>query len=128
MDFEYTNIRGNYLPLIPVELIGKKWLEFIVFADTGANRSIFHSDVGYILGIAVETGKKTEAMTAEGSFITVYLHTIHVRFCGKEFEASIGFSKRLGAEFNVLGRKDFFERFVFCFNDYNKILSVNEIK
>lgn len=76
----------------------------------------------------MEKGKKTEAMVADGSFITIFLHKIPVRFCGIEFEAIIGFSKRLGAEFNILGRKDFFDRFIFCFDDYNKTLSINEIK
>ena len=128
MDFKYDNIRGNYLPLVPIELRGEEWVEVRAFADTGASRSLFHSSIASVLGIDIEKGKETKAMVADGSFISVYLHKISVRFCGKEFEASIGFSKRLGAEFNILGRKDFFDRFIFCFNDYDKILSINEIK
>ena len=127
MDFKYTNIRGNYLPFATIEMKGKEWIEFRAFADSGASISLFHSSIAAILGIDVKKGKRIKAMVADGSFITFYLHEILVRFCGKEFEALIGFSKRLGAEFNILGRKDFFDSFIFCFNDYNKILSVNEI-
>jgi len=34
-----------------------------------------------------------------------------------EFEAVIGFSEGLGIGFNIMGRKDFFEKFRVCFND-----------
>lgn len=126
MDFKYDNIRGNYLPLVPIEMKGVEWIEFRAFVDTGATRPLFTVSTASTLDIDVEKGKKTEAMVADGSFIPIYLHKILVRFCGKEFDALIGFSKRLGAEFNILGRKDIFDRFVFCFDDYNKVLNVNE--
>jgi len=35
---------------------------------------------------------------------------------------------RLGIGFNILGRKDFFDRFVFCFDDYHRELSLTEIE
>lgn len=54
------------------------------------------------------------------------MHKLKVRFAEKEFDAHIGFSKRLGVEFNILGRKDFFENFVFAFDDYHKVLEVTE--
>ncbi|MBC2697670.1 MAG: hypothetical protein HF976_06500 [ANME-2 cluster archaeon] len=41
-----------------------------------------------------------------------------------EFKASIGFSRNLGIGFNILGRESFFDRFVFCFDDKNKVLIV----
>ncbi|MEK6852489.1 MAG: hypothetical protein AABX59_01290, partial [Nanoarchaeota archaeon] len=65
-------------------------------------------------------------IVGSGELIPVYLHNVSVRFAGKQFNATIGFSKRLGVEFNILGRKDFFERFIFCFNDKNKILEARE--
>ena len=128
MDFDYTNIRGNYLPLVAIELKWKDQVRFKAHADSGATTSLFHASVAAMIGIDIDKGRKTEAMVADGSFIAIYLHKIPVKFCGKEFEAMIGFSKRLGSELNILGRIDFFDRFVFCFDDHNKMLSVDEIK
>ena len=39
-----------------------------------------------------------------------------------EFTARIGFSKDLGVGFNVMGRKDVFERFTICFHDKDSII------
>jgi len=41
-----------------------------------------------------------------------------------EFQAEIGFSRQLGIGFNVIGRKDIFERFVICFDERNKIVEI----
>ena len=41
-----------------------------------------------------------------------------------EFEAEIGFSRQLGIGFNIIGRKDIFERFVICFDESNKIVEI----
>jgi hypothetical protein len=38
----------------------------------------------------------------------------------KEFEADLGFSRRLGIGFDIIGRKDPFERFVICFDERNR--------
>jgi len=38
------------------------------------------------------------------------------------FKATIGFSKQLGIRFNIIGRKDFFERFKVCFDEREKVV------
>ena len=59
----------------------------------------------------------------DGGLIPVYLHNLLVRFAGREFNASIGFSDKLGVEFNLLGRASFFKKFMICFNDKENFLS-----
>ena len=128
MKFEYVNIRGNFLPIVPIEIKGREeWVVLRAFVDTGASQSIFHSGFAEVLGIEVEEGKEINVMVGDGSFIPVYLHTVKVKFAEEHFNATIGFSKRLGVEFNILGRKDFFDRFIFTFNDYHKVLEVTKI-
>jgi hypothetical protein len=38
------------------------------------------------------------------------------------FDAAIGFSKQLGIGFNIIGRKDVFERFIVCFDEKEKFV------
>ncbi|MEK7672157.1 MAG: hypothetical protein AAB344_08060, partial [Bacteroidota bacterium] len=40
-----------------------------------------------------------------------------------ELEIEIGFSERLGVGFNLLGRKDLFEKFQVCFSDSKRTVS-----
>jgi hypothetical protein len=40
-----------------------------------------------------------------------------------ELFVEVGFSEKLGIGFNLLGRKDVFEKFRVCFSDSKKILS-----
>ncbi len=118
MKFPYTVQRGKLLPIIPIELKYKKeWFEFEVYVDSGAGFSIFHSDVAYILGLTIEKGDKGYVTVGDGSQIPVYYHKVDTRIGEYEFKATIGFSKRLGIGFNILGQKDFFDKFKICFDN-----------
>lgn len=52
----------------------------------------------------------------------VYMHRLNIQIRDEVFEASIGFSKQLGIGFNILGRKDIFERFKVCFDEKEKVV------
>ncbi len=69
-------------------------------------------------------GRKEFITVGDGSLITVYFHKILVKFLETKFEAEIGFSRQLGIGFNIIGRKDIFERFVICFDEKNKIVEI----
>ena len=127
MKFSYVNIRGKFLPIVPIEIKTKEgWVELRAFADSGATQSIF-SNFAEVLGVELEKGKRENAIVGDGSLIPIYLHKLKVNFANEQFNAVIGFSRRLGVEFNILGRKDFFDRFVFAFDDYHKVLEVVKI-
>jgi len=125
MRFPYVFLKGKYLPIVPLELKGKEWVEVRAFADTGASYSVFHSDVAEILGIDYEKGRKDYLTVGDGSVMLTYMHKIKVRFCEKDFNAKIGFSKSLGIGFDILGREDFFDRFIFCFDSKNMELRID---
>lgn len=122
MKFPYIKHAGRFLPIIPIELKGKEWLVFDAYVDSGAGYSIFHSDVAAILGIKLEEGKEDYVIVGDGSRIRVYIHSIRIKLAGREFEAMIGFSRRLGIGFNVLGQKDIFNRFKICFDLSERII------
>lgn len=57
----------------------------------------------------------------------MYIHKLKVKFADKEFEAKIGFSKKLGIGFDIIGRKNFFDNFKICFDEKNKIVEAVEL-
>jgi hypothetical protein len=128
MNFPYIFLEGRYLPIVPLELEGLEWIELRAFVDSGASYSIFHADIAEILGVEYTKGEKSYMTVGDGAQIPVYSHDIHVRFNEREFTAKIGFSNKLGIGFDILGREGFFDRFVICFDDKEKVLKVLEKK
>ena len=126
MNFPYVFLEGRYLPIIPLELKGKEWLELRAYVDSGASHSILHSDIASILGRDYTKGEKNNMITGDGTRILVYTHDISVRFADRKFTAKIGFSDQLGIGFEILGREDFFDRFIICFDDRERVLKVIE--
>ena len=125
MRFPYVHERGRFLPVISLQLKDKgtrDWITFDAFVDSGASYSIFKVEIGEILELDVEKGEKMFITVGDGSLIVVYIHQLDIQIGDEEFEAEIGFSKQLGIGFNVIGRKDIFERFKICFNEKDKVV------
>jgi TPP-dependent trihydroxycyclohexane-1,2-dione (THcHDO) dehydratase len=120
MKFPYLEFEGKYLPIVPIKIKGREWVEFQAFVDTGAGYSIFMYDIADVLGIDAEKGKKEFVKIGDGSFIEVFTFKLRVMFAGKEFNAKIGFSRGLGVGFNIIGRQDIFDNFKVCFDESEK--------
>ncbi len=129
MKFPYQQRHGRFLPIIPIKLksVSGEWITFDAFVDSGASYSIFTAEIGEILGLDVEDGNKIYVTVGDGSLITVYLHEIDIKIGEKTFKATVRFSKQLGIGFNIIGRKDVFERFKVCFNEKEKIVEFIEL-
>jgi len=124
IEFEYSLYKGLPVPLIPVEIKGKDgWHEIWVFVDSGATYSVFESKVADMLGIDFHSGKRLMIIVGDGSYIPVYFHKIGLKIGEIEIVADIGFSDKLGVGFNLLGRKDIFERFKVCFSDKENLVT-----
>lgn len=105
----------------------EEFIPFVAYVDSGATYSIFHQDVAQLLGIEVGSGRKVEVTVGNGAKIPVFLHTQKGQFVGEQFNAVVGFSPRFGVEVNLLGQKDFFERFKICFDTKNKYLEITKV-
>lgn len=129
MIFPYRKTSGRkYGPIAPIALKGvHRWVPFYVFVDSGADYSIFHSDVALLLGRKLTSGKKKVVTVGDGDEMTVFLHTVEVCFANYYFKAEMAFSPGLGSGFNLIGRKTFFEKFQICFNDRTKVLRVTKL-
>lgn len=119
MKYPYVQFRGKFSPIVPIRFRRKNgaWTEFKAYVDSRAGYSIFHADITEILGLELEDGDKAYVTVGDGSLIPVYSHWITIQLAEEEFEAVIGFSRRLGIGFNILGRKAIFERFKVCFDE-----------
>lgn len=104
-----------------------EWIKFKAYIDTGASFCLFHADVAEVLGIKLEEGEKREMILGDGDSIAVYVHQVKVLLAGKEFIASIGFSKDLKIHFYILGRQDIFEHFVICFHEKEKMIEFTPV-
>jgi hypothetical protein len=51
------------------------------------------------------------------------IHDIKISITGKVFVAHIAFSREIGVGFNILGRKNIFDKFIVCFNEKEKEIS-----
>lgn len=125
MDFPYLIIQpGLYGPMLTLEVwnLNGNWTSFEAYVDSGATYSIFDADSAAILGLEITQGRKSAIIVGDGNRIPVYLFQLPVRFSGHSFRATIGFSKKLGVGFNLLGRHSFFNHFRICFNDKERLL------
>lgn len=120
----YKSYKKEHYPIIKIQIKGTAGpLETEVYVDSGASVSIFLARIATDLDIDYTKGKITYIMVGDGSFIPVYLHTLPIKIGHIWLTPTIGFSAHLGADFNLLGQKDIFDRFIVCFNKRKKIIS-----
>ena len=129
VEFPYLkDAQGRYAPILYVQVwTGNRWLYLQAYVDSGASWSIFHVDVARLLGVNLKRAARRNIVLGNGSIIPVYLKKIKVRFAGEEFLAPAGFSDVLRVGFNLLGRAEFFDRFLMCFNDRARVLTATPL-
>jgi predicted aspartyl protease len=125
--YPYRIIRGISSPIVPIKIMeDDKIAKVYAYVDSGATYSVFSADEAEKLDIVMETGQERYLITGDGGSILIYLHKIGIDIGECEFNAMVGFSDRLGIGFNILGRKDAFERLIFCFDDKKSELRILE--
>ena len=129
VEFPYLkDAQGRYAPIVYLQVwTGNRWLYLQAYVDSGASWSVFHVDVAQLLGIKLNQAKRRYVSLGNGSVLPVYLHHIKVRFAGMEFLSPAGFSDALRMGFNLMGRAGFFDRFLMCFNDRARLLTVSRL-
>lgn len=127
--FPYTVHKGIALPYIPLSLkIGKTWRRFWTFVDSGSTFSIFKASEIDDLDFDFKSGKLFNVQVGDGGFIPVFIHKLELELDNFRFSATVGFSERLGVEFNLLGRKDIFEIFDVTFSDSKRQITFAKVK
>lgn len=123
--FPYQKSSLGFFPVIEITLFsGKKKTPIKVLVDSGATISIFSAKVAEVLGIKIQNDKKVY-LGGVGGRILGYVHKLQIELGGKKFICPIVFSEEYKVSFNLLGRQGIFDKFVICFDDKKKKLTVS---
>ena len=122
--FPYKVYRNFPCPIIPLGLYhAGQWFQTEAYVDSGASISIFSPLEAHRIGLDFTRGRKIFSTVGDGNAIPVYLHRLATKIGKSRLQATIGFSRQLGVGFNLLGRKDFFNRFDILFSDSRRTIS-----
>jgi hypothetical protein len=137
MKFRYTEIRNHQDPTRPfhrpyliVRLThGTKHKDIIALVDSGADLCLFHSDIGKLLGIDVESGSELAFQGVSGAKAIAYLHriTLAVRDMNS-ISLDVGFTDSMAVGTGLLGQQGFFEQYRLNFNLNEKIFEVVQVQ
>jgi Aspartyl protease len=89
---------------------------FEALIDTGASRSLFHSEIGRSLGISIERGEVEFTMGVSGQRTKLYLHKVSIYVGGAVVPLVAGFTDELPLA-GLLGRRGFLENFKFTYDN-----------
>ena len=124
MKFPYYKFReGVTRPVIEIEVSSNnKTLRYFSLIDSGADMNIFHADVGYALGIDIESGRKGYvAGITQGESQVHYTHQVILSVGGWKYETTVAFMPSLSKNgHGLLGQRDFFNLFKRVSFDFNK--------
>ncbi len=133
MKFPYLKIPAKKLgkkwisrPIIPVTLFGPKGsITVDALIDSGADRCLFHTDLGREIGLELEKGEKESFGGIEGGRIPAFLHKIQIQIVGmdKKIEVLAGFAAAPGI-FAILGQEEFFDAFRIKFEKDHNVFEI----
>ena len=112
---KYWPFHGKLHPMLRFALsCNGKTATVEAYVDSGAAFSLFSPNEAEKLSINYRSG---------GVFVPTYLHRLRIIIGHFSFKATVGFSDYIGVGFNLIGRKDIFNKLSFTFNDkYNFLL------
>ena len=124
LKFPYILLKDRFYPIIPVGLIrGKETVRTEALVDSGANISIFHGEFCRELGLKSENGEK-KVFQGIGGKINGYIHTVHLNVNEHIFPCRVAFSDEMITGLNIIGREDFFNKFVVTLDDVKSELEL----
>ena len=124
LKFPYVFLKDRFYPIVPVGLIrGKETVRAEALVDSGANISIFHGEFCRELGLKLESGEK-RIFQGIGGKITGYIHAISLNVNEHLFPCKVAFSNEMITGLNIIGREDFFDRFIVIFDDIKRELEL----
>ena len=121
MKFNYKRYGPDVLrPVIEIKVkSNSNVFKYHVLVDSGADMSLFHSEVADALGIDLTKGKKGLVTGVGGKSSEYFLHKVLVEVGGWEHGMEIGFIPTIGgrsAPYGIVGQKGFFENFIVKFD------------
>lgn len=111
---------------VPVELtVGTNVVQVDARLDTGATFCIFERTYGDMLGLDVESGRKTLVSTANSTF-HVFGHWLTMTALGLQFDVMVYFSADENIRRSVLGRRGFIDHVRLCLIEHDGELYISK--
>jgi len=118
--FPYVRFHEKSYPLIPVTLRHRQHnVNTFALLDSGASISVFRPEILKALHLPKKPREIFKLGTANGR-VTIRVFGVEIQVEATHFMSKVGFSSQFAANFNILGREGFFNRFSVCFNEVAK--------
>ncbi len=114
MKFSYKKLGAKVLrPIIPIEILyGHEAIRFEVLVDSGADCNLVPSEIGELLDIDIESGRKDHVGGITGGGMPFFVHDVTIRIGGWKYEVPMGFMPSMPAYgYGVVGQCGFFDLF-----------------
>ena len=123
--YAYKKSKQLKMPIITVAIeFKKKWFPLEAYVDSGATYSVFTAQIADYIGLSYREGLRKYVQVGNGAFIPIYLHDLQIQVGKNRITVPIGFSEKLGINFNLIGRVGFFDYFKVCFDEKNYIIQL----
>lgn len=118
MKFKYKKYSPQIIrPVIPIGIsYENSFIQHEVLIDSGADRCIFDAEIGKILGIDIEKGKKDFVAGLSGKSEPYYIHPVVITVGGYNFSIEAGFKHGYIWPYSIVGQIGFFNNFITKFN------------
>lgn len=111
-------------PVVPLRVrAGKRWRRLLAYVDSGAAYSILRTSDARRLGLLRIKARRITVTTSGGRTARVSLHRLWVRLGEERLSITFGVPRGFDVDFNLLGRRDLFSRYVVTFDDAKGIVS-----
>src|SRR5712692_3462413 len=106
-------------PVVPIilENTGNSSPILAALVDSGADRCLFHADIGRAVGLKISEGVPLKFTGIEGGIVQMYLHKVRIQLVGapSSIEVVAGFSESSGIA-AILGQEGFFDAYKITFH------------
>ncbi len=107
--------------------INGQWHVAELYVDSGAFYTLLHAQFAVGFGLDFKKGRRVFVQVGDGSLIPVYLHQLRMQIGIKRFNATVGFSVKLGVRFHLLGRLNVFKHFRICFLERRRVVTFQPV-
>lgn len=111
-----------YRPVVEMYLRmrGGDWFRVSMYADSGADITIFPRSVCGLLGLKLRDGQESTVTGVGGEEIKIFIHRITARIGDEELNIRAGFAEREDIPY-LLGRTDILARFNILFEEHRVV-------
>lgn len=122
--FTYKKYRDTLAPIIPIRVLsGKRWRRIWAYVDSGAAYSILTVADAKKLGLMKVKARHLAVTTSGGRSEKISLHRLWVKLNDKRQSVTFGVPRGFDLDFNLLGRRDLFKKYVVCIDDANGVIT-----